>query len=427
MIDFRLQQYIEWKVGKVIPIKGKFGFRVTLYYLDLPKKVQQKSGFTTEREANVARDQTVGELYSGDYIVYENILVKEFLEFWLDAEYRKVGNPVNTYLSFRNVIQNQIVPYLGTKKIADLNSSHIQTLYQTIALSSRASASRTKTVMGLAMKYAKAKKFIARNPAVGVVIPKTENSKEYHTRSINSAKTLNLEQIKILIQASQQTPIYIAVLFNILMGLRRGEIVGLKYSDVDYVNQELHVQRQIGKAFAEKEGEDKPIILDAQEIPLKTSSSYRVLPIPDYVFDAIIKERERYEERKKEAGEQFHDFGFIFCSETGAARNKNFHYQYYKRILRGNGLPDIRWHDLRSSYCTLLLKNEFNPKAVSNLMGHAKEIITIDVYGDNKVMAVDCTREIDMFIEELHLHQMELTMAEERTFDTVCVNPEDLK
>lgn len=280
--------------------------------------------------------------------------------------------------------------------------------------------------MGLAMKYAKAKKFIARNPAVGVVIPKTENSKEYHTRSIDSAKTLNLEQIKILIQASQQTPIYIAVLFNILMGLRRGEIVGLKYSDVDYVNQELHVQRQIGKAFVEKEGEDKPIILDAQEIPLKTSSSYRVLPIPDYVFDAIIKERERYEERKKEVGEQFHDFGFIFCSETGAARNKNFHYQYYKRILRENGLPDIRWHDLRSSYCTLLLKNEFNPKAVSNLMGHAKEIITIDVYGDNKVMAVDCTREIDMFINELHLNQIEMPMAEDRFFDSVCVNPDDL-
>lgn len=426
MIDFRLQQYIEWKVGKVIPIKGKFGFRVTLYYLDLPKKVQQKSGFTTEREANVARDQTVGELYAGDYIVYENILVKEFLEFWLDMEYRRVGKPVHTYLSFRSIIRNKIIPYLGTKKIADINSRHIQALYQTVALSSKVMAYHTRTVMGLAMKYAKAKKFIARNPAVGVVIPKTENSKEYHTRSINSAKTLNLEQIMILIQASRQTPIYIAILFNILMGLRRGEIVGLKYSDVDYVNQELHVQRQIGKAFVEKEGEDKPIILDAQEIPLKTSSSYRVLPIPDYVFDAIIKERERYEERKKEAGEQFHDFGFIFCSETGAARNKNFHYQYYKRILRENGLPDIRWHDLRSSYCTLLLKNEFNPKAVSNLMGHAKEIITIDVYGDNKVMAVDCTREIDMFINELHLKQIEMPMTEDKFFDSVCINPEDL-
>ena len=75
---------------------------------------------------------------------------------------------------------------------------------------------------------------------------------------------------------------------------------------------------------------------------------------------------------------------------------------------------------------TVLLKNEFNPKAVSNLMGHAKEIITIDVYGDNKVMAVDCTREIDMFINELHLKQIEMPMAEDRFFDSVCVNPEDL-
>lgn len=142
-------------------------------------------------------------------------------------------------------------------------------------------------------------------------------------------------------------------------------------------------------------------------------------------FNAIIKERERYEERRKKAGEKFYDFGFIFCSETGNARSKSFHYQHFKRILRENGLPNIRWHDLRRSYCTLLLQNEFNPKAASCFMGHAKEIITINVYGDNKVMAVDCTREIDMFISELHLHQMEPTMAEERTFDTVCVNPED--
>lgn len=427
MIDFRLQEYIEWKVGKVIPIKNKFGFRVTLYYLDMPRKVQQKSGFTTEKEANIARDKTVGELYAGDYIVYENILVKEFLEFWLDMEYRRVGKPVHTYLSFRSIIRNKIIPYLGTKKIADINSRHIQALYQTVALSSKVMAYHTRTVMGLAMKYAKAKRFIARNPAASVMVAKVDNNKGYHTRDIHSAKTLNLEQIKILIRASRNTPIYIAVLFNTLMGLRRGEIVGLKYSDVDYVNQELHVQRQIGKAFVEIQGENKPMILDAQEIPLKTKSSYRVLPIPDYVLDAIIKERERYEERRKKAGEKFHDFGFIFCSETGNARSKNFHYQHFKRILRENGLPNIRWHDLRSSYCTLLLQNEFNPKAVSCFMGHAKEIITIDVYGDNKVMAVDCTREIDMFVEELHLHQMELTMAEERTFDTVCVNPEDLK
>lgn len=63
--------------------------------------------------------------------------------------------------------------------------------------------------------------------------------------------------------------------------------------------------------------------------------------------------------------------------------------RYYKQLLAENGLPDIRWHDLRSTYCTLLLKGSFNPKAVSKLMGHAKEIITMDVYADNRGIIAD--------------------------------------
>ena len=64
-------------------------------------------------------------------------------------------------------------------------------------------------------------------------------------------------------------------------------------------------------------------------------------------------------------------------------------------------MPDIRWHDLRSTFCTLLLKNDFNPKAVSKLMGHAKEIITLDVYGDNREIIADCVDEIQAFIDEV--------------------------
>ena len=66
-----------------------------------------------------------------------------------------------------------------------------------------------------------------------------------------------------------------------------------------------------------------------------------------------------------------------------------------------NDLPDIRWHDLRSTFCTLLLKNDFDPKAVSRLMGHAKEIITLDVYGDNREIIADCVDEIQPFIDEV--------------------------
>ena len=70
-------------------------------------------------------------------------------------------------------------------------------------------------------------------------------------------------------------------------------------------------------------------------------------------------------------------------------------------MLRDNDLPDVRWHDLRVSYTTLLLKNDFSSKAVSKLMGHSEEIITVDVYGDRQELITDCTVELAEFIEDV--------------------------
>ena len=105
------------------------------------------------------------------------------------------------------------------------------------------------------------------------------------------------------------------------MGLRRQEINAVKYSDVDYINRTLSVERQLGKEL-DRTLNSRKESMTKKELPLKTSSGRRVL-------------------------------------------------------------PDICWHDLRSTYCTLLLNKDFNSKAVSKLMGHAKELITMDVYGDN--------------------------------------------
>ena len=95
------------------------------------------------------------------------------------------------------------------------------------------------------------------------------------------------------------------------------------------------------------------------------------------------------------------DMDYICCSNYGRARSKGFHCRYYKQFLAENGLPDIRWHDLRSTYCTLLLKEAFNPKAVSKLMGHAKELITMDVYADNKGIIADGVPEIEEYMKEV--------------------------
>ena len=105
-----------------------------------------------------------------------------------------------------------------------------------------------------------------------------------------------------------------------------------------------------------------PKTFTKQEVGLKTKSSYREIPIPDYVFEAILKERQVYERNRNRRKGEFQDMDYICCSNYGKARSKGFHCRYYKQLLAENGLPDIRWHDLRSTYCTLLLKETFNPK-----------------------------------------------------------------
>lgn len=306
-----------------------------------------------------------------------------------------------TYDTFKGSVKRHIIPVLGNKRMAELTRSDVQKLYNEKTDYSISVARMVKTVMNISLRYAVEKKVIADNPADGINLPKKVEKKQYHTRNIDTRKTLNMEQILVLLEASKGTPIHMQVLFNVLMGLRRREINGVKYSDVDYINRTLRVQRQLGKKLNAKKEDFAPKTFTKQEVRLKTRSSYRELPIPDYVFEAILEQRKIYENNKRRRGVDFQDLDYICCSSYGRARSKDYHWSYYKKLLEDNNLPDIRWHDLRSTFCTILLKNDFNPKAVSKLMGHAKEIITMDVYGDKKGIIEDCVDELQPFIDEV--------------------------
>jgi len=104
IIDLSLQQYVDWEVKPVIPIKGKFGYRVVLKYIDGTERTQQKSGFRTEKESNAARDNTIGKLHAGTYIVYENVKVSDFLEFWIKEDICKRVRSEETYAAYSNIV-----------------------------------------------------------------------------------------------------------------------------------------------------------------------------------------------------------------------------------------------------------------------------------------------------------------------------------
>ena len=404
MLDLSLKNYVDWRVAQVIPVRSGFGYRVFLKYPDGSEKPQQKSGFKTEREANKAREKTIAELYNGTFVVYAKVNVADFMSFWLEEELKKRTDSHETYYNYCGIVKNHIVPIQGKKKMMDVTRGDIQKLFNTKTDYSRSVAEQVKTIMNVSFRYAVTIKVIPNSPVDGIGLPKAEKPQQrsgFRTRNIDTQKTLTMEQIQVLLEKSKDTPIHMQVLLNVLMGLRRSEINGVKYSDIDYINHTLKVERQLGRVHNTAKEDFAPKTFTKQEVGLKTKSSYREIPIPDYASLAILKERQVYEKNRNRRKRGFQDLDYICCSTLGRARSKGFHCRYYKQLLAENGLPDIRWHDLRSTYCTLLLKESFNPKAVSRLMGHAKEIITMDVYADNRGIIADGVPEIEAYMKEV--------------------------
>ena len=178
--------------------------------------------------------------------------------------------------------------------MTDVTRGDVQKLFNIKADYSRPIAEQVKTIMNVSFRYAVMAKVIPTSPVDGIGLPKAEKPQPksgFRTRNIDEQKTLTMEQILVLLEKSKDTPIHMQVLFNVLMGLRRSEINGVKYSDVDYINRTLKVERQLGRIHNAVKEDFAPKTFTKQEVGLKTKSSYREIPIPDYVSRAILKER----------------------------------------------------------------------------------------------------------------------------------------
>ena len=393
------QQYVEYHVYSVTRIKSMYGYRVKLMFDDESEIIQQRSGFKTKTSAETDRESTIAQLYNKTYIVYPNVKVEDYYIYWLE-DYKKALLTYNSYMSYRNVVYNYIIPYIGGYKISTLNKGHIQRLYNKVWEKHQSIAKILKTIMNDSLKYAKDKGVISYNVAVDVNLSKNTKQNEYRTIIIDKSKTLSINQCISLIKASKNTPIYLQILFAILTGMRTSEVLGVKYTDVDYINRKLYVQRQLG-VDPNKPIEETKRRRATQEIKTKTLSGRRFIDIPDILFEEILNAREIYLDNKKKYEDTFNDEQFIICSEKGIPRCRTSHNKYWHKLKKDLGLPNIRFHDLRHTFGTLLLKANFNLKAISELLGHASEIITFDVYIDKDEIVYDCLDVLDEYIDSI--------------------------
>lgn len=415
-------QYVEWKVKTIMHIKNTYGFRVVLIMSDGSERVQQKSGFKTKSEANNARNNVIAELTDRRYIVFDKVKVSEYMVFWLETIMKPdIAN--NSYVSYKNSIHKYIIPNLGNMYLTNINRGHLIKLFKKIYSTTKSGVDIARTVLKTSFDFAIYKNLMNNNPVLNVSLKKELKTYSNKIKKIDTTKTLTLDQVKILVEASVDSKIHMQILFAALMGLRRGEINGLKYSDIDYINRKIKIQRQLGIKPNSKKEDFLPKTYTKQEIVLKTESSERELDIPDYVFEEILKERKKYEKTRNRWKNYFQDLDYICCSLYGRPRSKSYASTHFKKLLKDNNLPDIRWHDLRATYATILLKNNHNPKAISKLLGHSKEIITVDVYGDKQKIIEDCLEELEPFIDEvITKEEIEYDFSEDYEYINIIEN-----
>ena len=157
-----------------------------------------------------------------------------------------------------------------------------------------------------------------------------EFNNSYHTLVIDEKKTYKNRRNSYPYR-SKDTPVYLHILFAVLMGIQKSEINGIKYTDIDYMHRKLYVQRQLGKKKGLKKEDVAVKTFTKQEVQSKSSN--RVLDIPDLVFEAILEERKKYEarkhRRKNDKTNPFQDLGFVCCSTYGRPRSRGFIFQHF--------------------------------------------------------------------------------------------------
>jgi integrase len=351
--------------GDVFPRKNNAG-RITSYrgaYVGLDGKRRYVSGKTKE-EARRNLRRARGDAERGLVFDADNLQVGEYLDRWLSDSVRDTVK-ATTFERYEQIARLHLKPSLGRVKLKGLTPAHVRGLYREKleAGSSARTVRYMHTTLHKALKQAVMDGLIPRNATEAVTPP--QSSRE-------EMCPLTPEQAKLLLQVAHEAGDRLAALYVLAIhtGLRQGELLGLKWDDVDLEDGSLQVRRTLAIT---KNG---PVLT-----PPKTTGSRRSVKLTSNAIEALKRHLERQLGEIDRIGSLWSENGLIFASEKGEPINRhNLTRRSFKPLLKRAGLPQIRFHDLRHTCATLLLTRNVNVKIVSEMLGHSTIAITLDTY-----------------------------------------------
>jgi integrase len=320
--------------------------------------------FRTKREGQEWIRKMLDEIDNGLLFDSTLITLSKFMKEWLVSIEPAVR--FNTFKQYKQVTEQHILPLLGKKRLRDVKPENIQRLYnQKIRNgSSPRTVQLIHSVFHRALVHAVKLGLIPRNRDDATTPPRPKR-KERQFFDENKVQQL-------LITAKATHDRFMALYhLAIATGMRQGELLGIKWSDVDWEAGALQVQRQLSK----KKGGGFTFTSP------KTKSGTRRIDLGSATL-AVLKEYQQTQFKEMmAAGEHWQEHDLIFPSTIGTPLDRENLRRRYKRLLKKAGLPEIRFHDLRHTAATLMLNNNIPVIVVSRRLGHSQPSITLDVYG----------------------------------------------
>lgn len=292
----------------------------------------------------------------------ESALFCDYVKEWLESV--KADIEVSTYESYQLMIDNHIYPFFSKLGVlvGEVTTEHIRSYYDEKGKKLSACTQRKHhAVINQALKAAARQDLLPHNPADKITLPKVE---QY------TGKFLSIAQGKKLLEAAKGTSIETAVRLGIAYGLRRSEIVGLRWSAIDFENDTITINHTV-TSMSTLIAKDRT----------KNKSSNRTLPLIPNVKEWLLQLREQQEQAKALCGSEYKDSEYVFRRIDGSIFSCSTLSKSFKTLLAKNGLPPIRLHDLRHTCASYMLKAGVNLKVISEYLGHSQIGTTMNIYG----------------------------------------------
>lgn len=307
-------------------------------------------------EAELAR--IVHELETGTDLDPGRLSVADYMTRWL--EHTKTRVRPSTWRRYDSLVRLHIVPAIGGVKLRKLRAAHVQKVLDGMLNAGAAPRSVVMAyrIMSAALRRAVKWGLVAANPAAGAQAPQPSRP---------DLRIPDPDELRALLAASEQSRYGAAIALGIATGLRRGEILALRWQDVDLDAARLRVTATLDERTLE--------LMDP-----KTDRGRRELALPAFAVERLRHHRKDQAERRLGWGEDWHDLGFVFDRRDGRPIFPNKLSAEWRQIADGLGLEGIRLHDARHGWATTLMMRGVHPKIVSEGLGHASTSFTLDTY-----------------------------------------------